>query len=116
MIEYIKDLLDRKYNINEEGEVTEIGQIDDFGPGKRNSINKIKGTVLSAIIRREFKSAKSYSLNKYIAGALAGEWKYGDTKFKTLGKSAKGWVRVKTVDNPKKAYDPMDEFTIGLNL
>ena len=117
MIEYIKDLLDRKYNISEEGEVTEIGQIDDFGPGKRNSINKIKGIVLSSIIRREFRQIKnSYSLNKYIAGALAGEWKYGDTKFKTLGKSAKGWVRVKTVDNPKKEYDPMDEFTVGLNL
>lgn len=117
MIEYIRDILDRKYNINEDGEVTEIGQIDDFGPGKRNSINKIYAPVLSAIIRREFKSVKSYALNKYIAGALAGEWKYGDTRFKSLGCiTKKGWVRVNQEDNPKKEYDPMDEFTVGLNL
>ena len=116
MIEYIKDILDRKYNIDDEGEVTEIEQINDFGPGKRNSINKIKATVLSSIIRREFKLKNGYSINKYIASALAGDWKYGDTRFKTINKSAKGWVRVNPEDNPKKAYDPMDEFTVGLNL
>ena len=117
MIDYIKDILDRKYNISEDGEVTDVGQIDDFGPGKRNSINKIKATVLSAIIRREFKSVKSYALNKYISGALAGEWKFGNTRFQSLGGiTKKGWTRIGIADNPKKEYDPMDEFTVGLNL
>ena len=117
MIEYIRDILDKKYNINDDGEVTDIGQIDDFGPGKRNSINKIKSTVLSAIIRREFKPKMGYSINKYIESALAGEWEYKQTRFMSLGnESKKGWVRINKVDNPKKAYDPMDEFTVGLNI
>lgn len=117
MIDYIKDVLDKKYNINEDGEVTEIGQIDDYSVGRQNKINKIKATVLSAIIRREFKLKNSSSVNKYISVALAGEWEYKQTRFKSLGnESKKGWVRVTAMDNPKKAYDPYEEFTVGLKM
>ena len=115
MVEYIKDILDKKYNINEDGEVTDIGQIDDFGPGKRNSINKIYAPVISKLIRREFHDNKCK--NKYLASALAGEWRYCDANFKTLGCVKKAWVRVGKVSNDSvKPYNPMDEFTVGLKI
>ena len=38
MIEYIRDILDKKYNINEDGEVTDVSQIDDYTTGKQNNI------------------------------------------------------------------------------
>lgn len=116
MVEFVKDVLERHYNINDEGEVTDIGQIDDFSAGKRNPINKIYAPVLSKLIRREFHSTAVQT--KYIASALSGEWEYKDTRFKTLGNSLKkAWIRVnKSESEPKKAYDPMDEFTVGLGL
>lgn len=36
-------------------------------------------------------------------------------KNKNLLDAKKGWVRVEQADNPKKEYDPMDEFTVGLD-
>lgn len=113
MVEYVRDILERKYNIGEDGEVTDISQIDDFSAGRQNKINKIYAPVISKLIRREFRDNKCK--NKYLASALAGKWKYQDTRFNSLENTlAKGWVRVCKVDNPKKAYDPMDEFTVGL--
>ena len=115
MIEFIRDILDKKYNISEDGEVTDIGQIDDYTTGKQNYINKIYAPVISKLIRREFHT--STFKNKYVASALSGEWKYCDVRFKSMGnKLVKAWVRVNKQDNPKKTYNPMDEFTVGLKL
>ena len=113
LVDYVRDILDKKYNINEDGEVTDVGQIDDFTVGRQNRINKIYAPVLSKLIRREFHDNKCK--NKYLAGALSGEWKYGDVRFKNIG-TKKGWTRISRIDNPTKPYDPMDEFTVGLNL
>ena len=116
MVEYIRDILDKQYNIGEDGEVTDIGQIDDFSAGKRNQISKIHAPVISKLIRREFHDNKCK--NKYLASALSGEWRYCDTQFKTLGGvTKKAWVRLgKTSGDKDRPYNPMDEFTVGMKI
>lgn len=116
IVEYVKDALDRKYCINEDGEVTDIYQLDtDITTGEKHYINKIPGYVITEMIGRKFRDKRS---TKYLEIALGGEWKYMATRFKKLGKTVKAWVRTtpRTVDSPKKAYNPIDEFTVGLNL
>lgn len=113
LVEYVKEVLDKTYNIKEDGEVTDIAQIEDTSTGRQNKINKIQTSVLSKIVRQEFYKAENKI--KYLADALSDEWKYKDVWFKSLGKSMKGFVRINPVKNSNKPYNPMDEFTVGLN-
>ena len=113
IIEYIRDVLDGEYYINREGEVYDISQLDNNTvTGLKYHINKIQGYVLTEMVNRKFHEKRS---TKYIEIALGGEWKYKDTWFKKLGKTAKAWVRNEAIKE-KKVVDPMEEFTVGLKI
>ena len=113
MVEFIKDVLNREYRIKKDGEVTDISQLDDFSAGEKNYINKIRPYVIRELLNRKFHEPRGV---KYLGQGLAGEWEYKDVWFKALGKNAKAWVRVNYKEpKPHKPYDPMDEFTVGIN-
>lgn len=113
IVEYIKDVLDKPYRIGKDGEVSDISQMDDYSAGEKNYINKIKGYVLTELMTRKFHTTRS---TKYLELALGGEWKYKNVKYKG-NKQAWTWVRVTPKDNNAgDQYDPMTEFTVGLNI
>lgn len=113
IVDYLSDILDKQYRIDKDGEVTDISQIDDYSTGEKNYINKIKGYVIRELLNRKFHDSRSL---KYLGQSLDG-WECKDTWFKELKKSDKALVRVVRKNNePKKAYNPMDEFTVGLNI
>ena len=115
IVEFVKDLLDRQYCINEDGEVTDTYQLDtDITTGEKHYINKIQGFVITEMIGRKFREKRS---TKYLENALGGEWEYKATRFKKLNKVAKAWVRTEPKNGVQsdKKYDPLDEFTVGLD-
>ena len=114
IIEYIKDVLEGEYYINKEGEVYDISQLDNNTvTGLKYKINKIQGYVLTEMVGRKFREKRS---TKYIETALGGTWKYKDIRFKKLGKVAKAWVRTEEINSTGKVVDPMEEFTVGLDI
>lgn len=115
IVEFVKDLLDRQYCINQDGEVTDTYQLDtDITTGEKHYINKIQGFVITEMIGRKFREKRS---TKYLENALGGEWEYKSTRFKKLGKIVKAWVRTEPKNGVQsdKKYDPLDEFTVGLD-
>lgn len=109
IVDFVKDVLDREYVINSEGEVTDIDQINNtFNTGPKHHINQIPGFVLTQLISQKFKTQRG---PKYLEIALAGEWRYANTRYKRLdNKIIKSWVRVNPIKEEKKQYDPMDAF------
>lgn len=113
LVEYIKDVLEGEYYINQEGEVYDISQLDNNTvTGLKYHVNKIQGYVLTEMVNRKFHEKRS---TKYIELALGGEWKYKDVWFKKLNKTVKAWVRISPVTK-QKITDPLDEFTAGLKI
>lgn len=113
LVEYIKDVLEGEYYINQDGEVYDISQLDNSTvTGLKYHVNKMQGYVLTEMVSRKFHEKRS---TKYIELALGGEWKYTNTWFKKLNKTAKAWVRTSPVKSSKKV-DPLDEFTAGLKI
>ena len=113
IIEYIKDVLEGEYYINQDGEVYDVQQLDNNTvTGLKYHINKIQGYVLTEMVNRKFHEKRP---TRYTEMALGGEWKYKDVWFKKLGKNVKAWVRTSPV-NSKKKVNPMDEFTVGLKI
>lgn len=108
IVDFVKDALDREYVIDQDGEVTEVDQIDNnYADGPKYKINKIPGFVISQLIQRKFRSSRS---TKYLEMSLGGEWKYANARYKKTGKVIKSWVRVDPVINKVKSYDPMEVF------
>lgn len=108
IVDFVKDVLDREYVINSDGEVTDVDQIDNnYADGPKYKINKIPGFVISQLIQRKFRSSRS---TKYLEISLGGEWKYANARYKKTGKVIKSWVRVDPSINKVKSYDPMEVF------
>ena len=114
IVEYIRDVLDGEYYINPDGEVYDISQLDNSTvTGLKYKINKIRPFVIRELLNRKFHDPRGV---KYLEQALSNEWVYKDVWFKKLGKTAKAWNRKEEVKSPGKAVDPMDEFTVGLDI
>lgn len=117
LVDYIRDILDRPYYINKEGEVTDIDQMNtDFTTGEKHYINKIAAYVVTEILSRKFHQSRS---TKYLEKALAGEWECKPTGVKKLNyKTVRAWVRKtpKSDDAIMKEYNPLDEFTVSLGV
>ena len=106
-IESIKYVLDGYYPIKENGELTDIDQLRDYGDGPKYKINKVPAFILKKYMKEEYRDDRS---NKTIENALKGEWIYKDARYKYLdNRILKSWVRVNPV-NEKKEYDPLDAF------
>lgn len=113
LIEYIKDVLEGEYYINQEGEVYDTSQLDNNTvTGLKYHVNKMQGYILTEMVNRKFHEKRS---TKYIELALGGEWKYKDVWFKKLGKNVKAWVRISPITK-EKITNPLDEFTAGLKI
>ena len=116
VVDFVKNLLEKQYVIGIDGEITAINQLDtDLMTGEKHYINKIPGFILSQYINRQIKTDRAI---KYIGQALSPEWEYKQVRFKKLGTSYKGLVRTsdKNESSEGKKYNPMDEFTVGLNI
>ena len=108
IVDFVKDVLDREYVIDQDGEVTDLDQIDNnYADGPKYKINKIPGFVISQLIQRKFRSSRS---TKYLEISLEGEWKYVSARYKKTDKIIKSLVRVDPVINKVKSYDPMEVF------
>lgn len=106
-IESIKYVLDSYYPIKENGELTDIDQLRDYGDGPKYKINKVPAFILKKYMKEEYRDDRS---NKTIENALKGEWIYKDARYKYLdNRILKSWVRVNPVSE-KKEYDPLDAF------
>ena len=125
IVDYLKEVLNKKYSVNREGELTRIEQFqDDTSLGDKYYINKIKGRLLSDIIRSEYPNKERSRM--YLRTALEDEWVYKDAWFKSENKFMKAWVRVKPIiaetlgdkeeNDQKKPYNPMDEFLKGFKI
>lgn len=117
LVDYIRDMLDRPYYINKDGEVTDIDQITtDFSTGEKHYINKIAAYVVTELLNRKFHQSRS---TKYLEKALSGDWEYKPTGIKQLNyKTVKAWVRKAPKNNEslKKEYNPLDEFNVSLGI
>lgn len=121
IIDFIKEVLDKKHSINKEGEVTRIEQLqDELSVGEKYYVDKIKGRTLTDFIHNEYPYEKKRS-REYLKLALEDEWEYKPIWFKSENKMVKAWVRLtpKNIKLPenltKKQYNPMDAFLVGLN-
>ena len=114
IVDYIKDVLDGEYYINKDGEVYDISQLDNNTvTGLKYKINKIRPFVIRELLNRKFHEPRGV---KYLDQALSSEWVYKDAWFKKIGKVKKAWVRKDQVKTSGKVVDPMDEFTVGLDI
>lgn len=116
LVDYIKDILDRPYFINKEGEVIDIDEMNtDFTTGEKHYINKISVYVITQLLGNKFHQSRS---TKYLEKALSEEWECKPAGFKKLNyKTVRAWVRkTPKSDDVRKEYNPMDEFTVSINI
>lgn len=115
VVDFVKVILEKKYVINSDGEVTELEQLDsELNTGEKYYINRIPGFILDQYLNQKIHTDRPMN---YIGQALSQEWDYKQIRFKGLG-SFKGFERKydKNESLKGKKYDPMDEFTVGLKI
>lgn len=115
VVDFVKVILEKKYVINSDGEVTELEQLDsELNTGEKYYINRIPGFILDQYLNQKIHTDRPMN---YIGQALSQEWDYKQIRFKGLG-SFKGFERkYDKNESPKgKKYNPMDEFTVGLKI
>lgn len=102
---FLDVFLDRKFDINKEGEVCSYDDLrcpDDNGC----NINKIPVFVIDQVLKAEkFQVGNIKSLISVLP-----DWEYKNTRYKKLNKVVKSLVRKVAVKQEKKPFDPMDAF------
>lgn len=106
-IDSLKYELDKEFGIGVDGEVTDIDQLTSYSSGPKYKINKISSVVLRKYMKDKYHEDRS---TKYITNMLS-DWEYKDIYFKEEKKYIKGYVRKSLIENERKTYDPMEEFT-----
>lgn len=107
VIDYCRDILESKYNVNENGEFDDA--IDILNQYSKNEIydtlqggkiNKLPMSALQYVLKSVYKEDRPA---KYIALALSDEWEYKVIKYK--GKTFKGLYRKEQITNNIQKID-----------
>ena len=78
VVDFVKVILEKKYVINSDGEVTELEQLDsEFNTGEKYYINRIPGFILDQYLNQKLRTDRPI---KYIGQALSQEWDYKQIK------------------------------------